>query len=96
MTITKVDGLEQFAKMRQPDWEVPDDGHLKPCPFCGSEAGYHIALRNPPHSKPDNVAVGCTNTSCGVMTPRHYAVRLTAAFAWNKRTADRESSDAPT
>ena len=90
--IDTVAGLEMFALGRASDWEVPDDGSLKDCPFCGHPAGYHIAQRNPPHHKPDNVAVGCINTSCGVCTPRHYETRQAAAAAWNRRVTDREEA----
>lgn len=57
---------------------------LLPCPFCGKQAAYREGeQRGDTHP----IAVECVNTSCGVKTPKHYADRVTAARAWNRRVS---------
>jgi hypothetical protein len=77
MTITRVDGLEMFAKMRHGPF-VDTSTALRPCPFCGSEAGYREDARD------KHLRVECSNTSCGVATPYHYKTRAWALKAWNR------------
>lgn len=67
------------------------EGVFYRCKTCG-----HIAaIRVRPHS--DNgvrghdkhgLSVECTNTSCGIRTPEHYATREDAIYAWNRKPGD--------
>lgn len=87
--LPRVGGIEQFAVARPVYWET-DPSTLLPCPFCGDEGAYTLPGRTPGFwdgdaSKTHPVAVQCSNTSCGVMTPKHYIDRPAAALAWNRR-----------
>lgn len=62
------------------------DPRLKYCPFCGSEAAFR--LRDKAGHDKHTIMVECTNSSCGVMTPEHYATREKAIEAWNWRVSD--------
>lgn len=83
-----VGGIEKFAIMRN-GLMTTDGPALKPCPMCGHEAGYMESERAGFERDPHRIRVECSNTSCGVMTPRHYATRETAAEAWNRRVENR-------
>lgn len=76
-SVTRVDGLEMFAKFRHGPF-IDTDRQLRSCPFCGSEAGY----REDPRDK--FLRVECSNTSCGIATPYHYKTRDLALKAWNR------------
>jgi hypothetical protein len=77
MTITRVDGLEMFAKFRHGPF-IDTDPMLDRCRHCGSEAGYRE------HEYDKLLRVECSNTSCGIATPYHYKTRELALKAWNR------------
>jgi len=82
---TTVAGLEQWAILRDVSLDLPKPGVLKACPFCGHPAAFaDNSKRYQGHDK-YVIAVSCSNTSCGVVTPGHYTTRETAAEAWNRR-----------
>lgn len=61
------------------------DVNLSRCPFCGEQAAFRLREKNSNHRPNFNISVECANTSCGVMTPQHYATREAATKAWNRR-----------
>lgn len=78
-----VTGIECMGYMgRHPSGLDTDDG-LNRCPFCGHVAAFREAEKVG-HDQ-YTVSVECTNTSCSVRTPQHYANRATAMEAWNRR-----------
>lgn len=85
--ITTVGGLEMHPLLRDRPLDT-DPLTLSPCPFCGHQAAYEdrgllqLMRRR----------VVCSNTSCGVATPWHYATRERAAEAWNRRASVRSES----
>ena len=81
--VTRVDGLEMFATYHPHEMDTSDT--LLPCPFCGSPGAFDDGNRRVAGER-YQVAACCSNTSCGVRTPRHYHTRETAAVAWNRRT----------
>lgn len=87
--IVSVGGLEMFALPRDLPLDTPSDPtELLACPFCGHAAAYHDRGRIGTHP----LHVECSNTSCGIRTPKHYASRETAAQAWNRRTTTIEDN----
>jgi len=56
---------------------------LNSCPFCGSQAAFR--LKDKAGHEKHMISVECCNSSCGVMTPEHYATREKAIEAWNRR-----------
>ena len=80
--ITTVAGLEMHCVFHPHPLDT--DASLKRCPFCGHEGAFNDGERR---GQSDNytVAAVCSNTSCGVRTPQHYATRESAAIAWNRR-----------
>lgn len=82
--IKTVDGLEMFVNRFCGDSGIDQSVDLNRCPFCGHLAGYyHVDKRGDTHP----IGVVCTNTSCGVMTPKHYQDREAARAAWNRRAS---------
>lgn len=83
--ITTVGGIESFR--HHPSGIDEDRTTLKDCPFCAHPAGYYESTdagdKHP-------LGVTCTNTSCGVATPKQYQTRELAATAWNRRTSNEE------
>ncbi len=59
------------------------DARLKLCPFCGAKGAFR--LRDKAGHDTHTIKVECTNSSCGVATPEHYATRESAIEAWNRR-----------
>lgn len=56
---------------------------LKPCPFCGGEAG---VVRHAYDARNDVFGVECT--VCGCSTQQNYKHRLGAVGVWNRRASD--------
>lgn len=81
--VTRVDGLEMFAKFHPHEMDTSD--MLLPCPFCGSPGAFTDGNRRGMTPNHFTVSAACSNTSCGVRTPEHYATREAAAKAWNRR-----------
>lgn len=80
--VTTVGGLEMHMNMK-PTFETRPDV-LSHCPFCGHEAGFRNGA---PRGERDHhrMYVMCSNGSCAIRTPEHYADERTAAIAWNRR-----------
>ena len=82
--ITTVGGLEMFPTQRKSSG-IDQSDDLGACRFCGSPCGYYESThRGDKHP----IGVICTNTSCGVSTPKHYADRASARAAWLRRSPD--------
>ena len=54
---------------------------LKPCPFCGSEASFHIHER---------VGVECDNVKCSMGLACICDTQEEAAERWNRRAGEKE------
>ena len=62
-----------------------DSNELKPCPFCGGEAG--IAMRT--FYMEVNFSVCCDE--CGCSTPPYFMGEDDAIEAWNRRVGEQEN-----
>lgn len=70
--------------------KLPSPGKLKPCPFCGGEAGYTTMPEKLPRiyihpiATGEWITVGCED--CGAVT-RSSMLREEAEYYWNRRAA---------
>lgn len=77
-----VAGIEKFRPALDPDRCLhAHEGELGKCQHCGHEAAYRRHRDNGAWQW----SVECSNTSCAIQTPPHYATKEAAAKAWNRR-----------
>lgn len=92
MTDRKVDivtGIECWGSQGRHPSGLDTDERLKPCPFCGHVAAIRAADHGHGMSRGHDkfqLSAECTNSSCAVRTPEHYATREAAIEAWNRRS----------
>ena len=75
---------------------------LKPCPFCGSKAGYKEE-KDHQHHYFTELAIGCTNSHCFCkhrtslrVAPSEYLIKIQKnkmIEGWNKRVTETQESE---
>jgi hypothetical protein len=58
---------------------------LKPCPFCGGEAGYVTCVVGGVETDFDPYAIQCKNVKCLVRPQTPALPKELLAYIWNKR-----------